>query len=78
MADPREVDAISRPPIHSQLHYALADRFGVAEGAGRDSREPRLDPRTRLPVLQTSQPLYKRPASVGCLVVMKLHGDCNL
>ena len=78
MADPREVDAVSRPPIYPELHHAFADRLGVAEGAGGYSREPRLDPRARLPVLQTLQPVHKGPLAVACLVVMKLHGDCNL
>lgn len=78
MADPREVNAVSRPPIYPQLHYAFARRLDVAEVADRDSREPRFDPRTRLPVLQTLHPVDEWPLARGRLVVINLHGDCNL
>lgn len=78
MADPREIDAVSWPPVYPELHHAFADRLGVAEGTGGDSREPSLDSRTRLPVLEALQPFGEGPPAVGCLVIMKLHGNCNL
>ena len=76
MAHPREVDAVSRPPIYPQLHYAFARRLDVAKVADRDSREPRFDP--RLPVLQTLHPCDEWLLAGGRLVVLDLHGDCNL
>ena len=78
MADPREVDAVSGPPIYPQLHYAFAHRLDIAKIAERDSREPRFDPRTRLPVSQTFQPVDEGALAGGRLIVTKIHGNCNL
>ena len=78
LADPGEVDAVSGPPIDPELHHTFADRLCVAEGSGGDSRKPRLDSRARLPIPQAFQPVDEGPPAGGCLVVMKLYGDCNL
>jgi hypothetical protein len=66
LADPCEVNTVTRAPINPQLHYPFAHRLDVAQVADRDSREPRFDARTRLPIVQSLQPIGEgaRPAEV--------------
>ena len=52
----RVVHSLSRPPVHTEFGYSLAERLGVAEVSERKPVDSRCDPGAR-PVIQTRQPI---------------------
>jgi len=79
LAEPGEIDPVSRPPVDPQFQHAFARRLDISEVAGGNSCQPRFDSRTGLPVVQPRQPLNEWPLAGSSLIVTKLdHGQCNL
>lgn len=72
------IHAVARAPVDSQLPYALAAETRVAEQSPRQTVDPRLYARLRLPIANCGEPLGKRIGG-GCGDVMaNLNGYCSL
>ena len=61
-----------RAPAAESFYAATAHEPRVAEGAGRDNRQPSLDSLPRLPVIQALQPLHERTPARSGLVMTNL------